>query len=333
MLLSICIPSYNRFEKLKETIDDILKATSNDFEIVIVDNCSTDDIFNYINSKDSRLRIVQRDKPVYGAKNVGDAILYGRGVYSLLLLDKDTILGEKLDAFINVLSRSDVMGGYCVLNSKKENIKITEKEAIEHFGFLSKHPSGNFYKIDPIRDYINKKAKLLEKAAFPFDTYLAYCASLGSMMYFDKPLVCSALADFSKDDNRGSLTFSKDAGNMYYFPENRIDEFRLFATCLDELVIDKKEKMDIFVSLYKRTVLYVSKGYREIMKNKDICNHYHHRTEDIGLKKMISFALDFRRAFYDIQFNSINNVDKKQIERRVLKLMLFKKLMAKRSRL
>lgn len=45
-LLSICIPTYNRSQYLKETIDSIIgqeEFKSENVEIVISDNCSTDD--------------------------------------------------------------------------------------------------------------------------------------------------------------------------------------------------------------------------------------------------------------------------------------------------
>ena len=61
MLLSICIPSYNRFEKLDKTIREILRAETKKFEIVIVDNCSPRNIEEYITCiDDPRVRIVKR---------------------------------------------------------------------------------------------------------------------------------------------------------------------------------------------------------------------------------------------------------------------------------
>lgn len=322
MILSVCIPSYNRFEKLKETVGNILKAKSDEFEVVIVDNCSPRDIRDYISIDDPRLRIIKRDKPVYGVKNVGDSILWGRGEFSLLLLDKDTIIADGLDIFIESLKNSDVMGGYCELNSKENNIEIVEKNTIEYFGYLSKHPSGNFYKIGAIRKYIESKSEVLEKDPFPFDIYLAYCASLGKMMYYDKPCVCSILNDLKEDDSRGSLTFNKDVGNMYYFPKNRIEEFKTYISCLNEIEIEKSERTEICTRLYKRTLLHVTKEYRNIMNNPEICKHYHHETEKIGLFKMMGFVADLRKAFYDTDCKNITKKDKKLIEKKLLKKAL-----------
>lgn len=319
MILSICIPSYDRFEKLKSTVENILKSKSDEFEVVIVDNCSPRDICDYISIDDKRLRIVKRDKPIRGEKSVGDAILWGQGEYALLLLDKDTVIGDGIEAFIEALKGSDVMGGCCHLNSKGNGFEIVKKDTILRFGYLSNHPSGNFYRIDSVRDYIKSKSDFLGEAPFCYSVYSAYCASLGSMMYYDKPCVCSVLSDLSNDDSRGSITYNKDAGNVYYFPKNRIDEFKTYISCLNEIDIEKSRRTEICARLYRQTLSFVTIDYRRIMRDSNICRHYHHKTEKIGIFKMIRFAANLRKAFYEIDCNDITKSDKRSIERQVLK--------------
>ena len=324
MILSICIPSYDRFEKLKETVENILKAKSDEFEVVIVDNCSPKNIYDYISFDDHRLKIIKRDTHVCGERSVGDSILYGRGEYSLLLLDKDTIIGEKLDFFIEALKSNNVMGGYCKINSNENTIEIVEKNTIKRFGYLSNHPSGNFYKIDEVREYINSKALYLEKDPFCYAIYSAYCASRGKMMYYNKPCVCSKLSDLSSDDLRGSIAYNKKRGNIYYFPQNRISEFKTYISCLNEIKMERNERIDICISLYERTLKYVTIDFRKIMSNQDICRHYHHKTEKISFFKMIRYALDFRKVFYEIDCKNLNKADKKIIEKKALKTVLIK---------
>lgn len=319
MLLSICIPSYNRFEKLNETICKILEAKSSDFEVVIIDNSSPRCIEDYISYNDKRLRIVKREKPVYGVKNVGDSILFGEGKYSLLLLDKDYILGNELDKFIDVLKDNDVCGGYCELNSDKDIVMIEDENTIEKFGFLSKHPSGDFYKMDVLRDYMEEKDVELEKDPFPFDIYLAYCASKGSMMHYDNPLVCSALNDPNAEDETGTLTFKKNQGNLYYFPKNRNEEFAVYLKCLSELDVDKNTKIEIINSLYKRTINLVSVSYKNIMKNPVVCRHYHHEPEKISIARMIRNILSLRKVYYTTVCGDITKRDKRKIERAIVK--------------
>ena len=310
MILSICIPSYDRFETLNETIKSILQAKSDDFEVVVIDNCSPRDICEYINYNDQRVRIVKRDVPVYGGKSVADSILYASGEYALLLLDKDTICGEYLDEFIDTLSRNkDIMGGYCELNAEKQDVKIISENTIAEFGYLSKHPSGNLYKIDILRNYMEEKANCMERDPFAFDIYLAYCASLGKMMKYEKKLVCSNLTNMPKNDT-GSLTFSKNKGNVYYLIPNRISQFKTYINCLMELDVTKKEKKRALFYLYHRTIKLVSIHYRDIMRNKDVCNHYGHETEKVNIWKMLCNIVKTRWAFIWTKCKGINYFEK-----------------------
>lgn len=318
MLLSICIPSYNRFEVLNETIKKILKAKSRDFEVVIIDNCSPRNIDDYISTNDSRIRIVKREEPVYGAKNVGDSILYGRGIYSLLLLDKDKIDGNYLDDFIYALGVSDVCGGYCELNAECDSIEIIKEKTIETVGYLSKHPSGDFYKMDIVREYIISKDVVLEKDPFPFDIYLAYCASKGNMMHYNKPVVYSALNDPNAEDSVGSLTFKKENNNLYYLPKKRLEQFVVYVNCLSELNVSLDIKKGVLCELYKRTIAMVSTSYKSAMGNAVVCRHYGHEQKKVGMMEMIRNIIQLRKIYYSVDCSGISMLSKVKLEFKVM---------------
>ena len=91
-LISVVIPCFNVADTVAETIASAQAQTIRDFEIVAVDNNSTDatvSILNNIAGDDSRLRIVQQ--PVQGlsaARNAGIAAARGRFI---ALLDADDL--------------------------------------------------------------------------------------------------------------------------------------------------------------------------------------------------------------------------------------------------
>jgi glycosyltransferase involved in cell wall biosynthesis len=72
-LVSVIIPTYNSSKFIKETIDAILAQTLQDFEIIVVDDCSTDNTLSLIESySDPRIRVYQN------ARNMGIPYTHNR---------------------------------------------------------------------------------------------------------------------------------------------------------------------------------------------------------------------------------------------------------------
>lgn len=74
-LFSIVIPTYNRAYCLRTAIESVLNQRYSDFEVIVVDDCSTDETEALISS-------VQSDKLIYSkmAKNLGNAVARNKGV-------------------------------------------------------------------------------------------------------------------------------------------------------------------------------------------------------------------------------------------------------------
>ena len=323
MILSICIPSYNRFEKLNDTISKITISKSKDFDIVIVDNCSPRRIEDFIDCSDERIKIYHREEAVRGERNVNECVKFGDGKYSLLLLDKDVIDGRELEKLIEILKGHEIAGGYCVINSKNDKYEIVDENRVLKFGYLSKHPSGNIYNTNIVSEFINNETNLIESNSFGFDYCLSYVASKGSMLYYDAPLISSNLSE-PTDTVEKSLSFSPEKKNVYYFPQNRIDEFRTYLHYLDKLDIGKEEKIKKTEQLYQFTINAVSIGYRKIMKNKFICYHYGHKTKRVFFLEMFKNYLKVKKILFDADISYLPLVDKKK-----LNTALYKRIMAK----
>ncbi len=100
LLISVIIPTYNRGWIIKEAIDSVLTQNYPDFELIVVDDGSTDDTQNILAEYKSRIRILQQDnKGVSAARNYG--IDKARGDY-LAFLDSDDIwLQNKITTQVN----------------------------------------------------------------------------------------------------------------------------------------------------------------------------------------------------------------------------------------
>ena len=77
MKLCIIIPVYNVSEYLKQCLDSITTQSFNDFEVICIDDCSTDnslDILKEYAKKDSRIKIIKNEK------NIGVGLSRNKGL-------------------------------------------------------------------------------------------------------------------------------------------------------------------------------------------------------------------------------------------------------------
>jgi glycosyltransferase involved in cell wall biosynthesis len=122
-LFSLIIPVFNRASLVFSTLDTVIKQKYNDFEIILVDDGSTDDIknklSNYINNGTINY-YYQSNAGVSAARNKGAS--YSQSEY-LIFLDSDDFVTENwlLDFSIIINNRTpDII--YCGLNRCKDNI-------------------------------------------------------------------------------------------------------------------------------------------------------------------------------------------------------------------
>jgi len=93
--VSVIIPTYNRCWILKEAIDSVLSQKFTNFEVIVVDDGSTDATNALLSTYGEQITtICQKNKGVSAARNVG--ISQARGSYIAFLDSDDRWLPEKL---------------------------------------------------------------------------------------------------------------------------------------------------------------------------------------------------------------------------------------------
>lgn len=120
--ISVVIPSYNRSTLAAQAIESVLAQSYGDFEIVFVDDGSSDDTREVIDAyNDSRIRyIFQENAGLGAARNTGIAQAQGRCV---AFLDSDDLfLPQCLESHVNTLEQETnsgfVAGGHVFIDEK-----------------------------------------------------------------------------------------------------------------------------------------------------------------------------------------------------------------------
>ena len=71
-LFSVVIPTFNRLELLKQAIGSVMAQTFGDYEIIVVDDGSSDGTINYCETLGGRVKVLcQPNKGPAAARNFG----------------------------------------------------------------------------------------------------------------------------------------------------------------------------------------------------------------------------------------------------------------------
>jgi len=165
-LLSICIPTFNRAQYLKNTLNNIIeqKKFSESCEIIISDNNSTDktrDVGEYFSEKYENVRYYCNETNIGAERNFLKLLNYGQGKYLKLHNDRACFYENKLNELVEYLEHIDhsvifLLNGH----TKHKNNEIIECQNFNAFvqivSFWSTWMAGIIFKNS---DYMNLKEK------------------------------------------------------------------------------------------------------------------------------------------------------------------------------
>ncbi|MBF0328447.1 MAG: glycosyltransferase family 2 protein [Nitrospirae bacterium] len=110
-LVSIVTPMFNAEPYIAETIESVLSQTYENWEMIIVDNCSSDKSRNIVReyaSKDDRIRLIELEFNSGGParpRNIG--LGNARGEYIAFIDSDDLWLKEKIEKQINFMTNNE----------------------------------------------------------------------------------------------------------------------------------------------------------------------------------------------------------------------------------
>ncbi len=133
--ITVCIPTFNRANYLKDSIKSVLSQTYKDFELIVCNDFSSDNTEEVVLSfKDSRLKYIKNPRNLGYINSMNKCTQLARGTWILHLSDDDIMQPTFLETFakaINQFKGKDigmVVSQVNLINSKGDTIRYTPKK-------------------------------------------------------------------------------------------------------------------------------------------------------------------------------------------------------------
>lgn len=123
-LVSIITPSYNSALFIEETMESVLGQTYENWEMIIIDDCSTDkslEIIQKYSSQDNRIKFFINKENLGVARSRNNAIEVSKGDYIAFLDSDDCWYPTKLEKQILLMQRNNVLLSYSAYNIMNES--------------------------------------------------------------------------------------------------------------------------------------------------------------------------------------------------------------------
>lgn len=261
MSVSVGIPIYNAEKFLENAIKSVLNQTFQDFELILIDDGSTDnslEIARNFEKMDSRIRVIHDGQNKRLPDRLNQLILESK--FDLIArMDADDIMHpERLERQVDLLRNSSydlVSTSYFTINSKDRVVssRIITKEELKLDDFLL----GNYYILHP--SILAKKSWYLEHLYDPyFDRAEDY------ELWFRSKLSNTLNIKIMKDSlmfyrEEGSVSKSKQL-NSYYSTNKILDTYK---DCLSGFSFTKaKIRNNLKIIIFK---LFYSKAFESYL--------------------------------------------------------------------
>ena len=306
-LVSVIVPVYNVEYYLNECIDSILNQTFSDFEIILVDDGSTDGgghICDEFAQKDERITVIHTDNcGVSSARNTGINNSSGKYIY---FVDPDDYLDasllEKCLKAMNEQKCDMIRIGYNKITDDGNNIytKKLEDHLFNHKSINDKisficdqlltyklpiQPWSFFISKDSILRnnlfFLDRKIVFSEDVCFSIMSALALDSSfsLAEPLYFFRKRIGSAMWDSKKKNTRNLNEYNNMSKLIFQSYNNVISEEQFvdihhFLLMIRLKKVKKAQIKRSFNSLDDKTYFHRMNELYYLENKKDFCKKY-----------------------------------------------------------
>lgn len=301
--LSICIPTYNRIGNLKPLIERVLCCESDDIEVVVLDNASTDGTPESLSTIQDRRLTIHRNETNRGVLfNILHVLDKAQGRRAVLLLDKDDLDPAQIPDFVAFLEANPALAcGFCEYHSAhadEAEFYAQGMPSLRRIAYCGHHPTGYFFDLDKLRtlDHLNRFGDFEFVGHFPFDFIFAELLITGPGAIYHRPAFHPEREEnAAKHKSIGTNAMREDA---FFSPRGRLRTSINFSRHIGTLPLTPAEKCDLIATRLLQGAMAATLGYRALMRNEAICAHYHIETRNIGLGETLVTGVHFVSTFF-----------------------------------
>lgn len=250
-LVSVLMTSYNREKYIAEAIESVLASTYENFELIIVDDCSVDktvSIARAFGLKDKRIRLYVNEKNLGDYPNRNQATSYAHGEFLMFVDSDDKLLESGMESCIKTMKLFPQSSfGIYYLNSKEPAFLLDSNDAIrKHFfekSFLTVGPGGTIIK----RSFFEKINRYPTKYGPANDMYFnlkAVCSTPVVLLPFD--FFFYRMHDGQELNNKYSYLI-----NSYQYLNDALQDLSLPLTDKQKKWLVKKNKRRFVANIFK----------------------------------------------------------------------------------
>jgi glycosyltransferase involved in cell wall biosynthesis len=153
MKFSVLLPTRNRLEFLKYAIDSVIKQSYDNWEIIVSDNDSHEDIHGYVQSLNNpKVKYFRTNSFVSVTENWNNTIEHSSGDYIIMLGDDDCLMRGYFETILQIISEFEM-----------PELIYSNAFLYAYPGVLPKFPQGYFRTMGNCALWDRKKPFLLDK--------------------------------------------------------------------------------------------------------------------------------------------------------------------------
>ena len=293
-LFSVIVPVFNNEKMIIQCIESIINQTLKDFELIIIDDGSTDNTYSvcekYTHKNSNIILLKQKNKGVSSARNLG--LSKASGKWCVFVDSDDTLKENHLEELSKTDSDITWIGydmydenGNHLLQRLVEPINANTPELVNQSIFSLCHEK-NFFAIIWTKKF---KMEIIHKYQIAFDESITICEDIlftHKYLQHCKSISCIKNATYNYINREGSL--SHGGTNLFHY----FDFIKQYNNLINQIDYEEILKQFLIKDLENRFTYIIQKSFKPF---NSFSKHFRYDVILFGIK--IKYSMKYKNNY------------------------------------